>query len=71
MCLPPLLDNEVGQSGREMAMILGQQGHRVTVQMSHLLEQSMSTRAGPRQVGSPGQALEGKFRIVILGEAIA
>ncbi len=51
-------------------MILGQQGHRATVQMSHLLKQSMPSRVDLRQVGSPGWTLEGKFRIVILGEGI-
>lgn len=67
---PVLQDNEVGWSGREMTMILGLQGHRVTVQTSHLLKQSMSSRVGQRQFGSPGMTLEGKFRIVILGEGM-
>ena len=49
-----LQDNKVGRSDREMTMILGQRGRTVTVQMSQLPKQSMSSRAGPRQVGSPG-----------------
>lgn len=57
-------------SGRERTMNLGQQGHRVTVQMSHLFKQSMSSRVGLRQVGSPSLTLERKFGIVILKEGI-
>lgn len=64
-----LLDHEVWWSGRDMSMVLGQQGHRTATQTSHLLNQSMSSSMGTRQVGSLGPALA-EFRMIIRGEEL-
>lgn len=69
MSLLPL-DNEIRWSGSEIALIFGQEGHRVITQTSHLLRQSVSSRVGPDQVGSPRLTLKGKLKIAILGEEI-